>query len=176
MKQVNNESSLITLTPNIFLKDFQNLSGDCQIASISLNCLAQICDSELSLTLYQELFPLFTCSKPTIRKKACGICYKIFLKSNNNEHIIEEIKPYLADRLKDSNLSVKMAAISTIYEMTKINSDLFIVTIPVVYQLLCETSNNWILIKLIKLLTEFCEAEPRLKIKLKPKFLQLLQS
>ena len=64
-----------------------------------------------------------------------------------------------------------MAAISTIYEMTKINQDLFIVTIPVVYQLLCETSNNWILIKLIKLLTEFCEAEPRLKIKLKPKFL-----
>lgn len=52
LKQVQNESSLITLTPNIFLKDFQNLSGDCQIASISLNCLAQICDSELALTLY----------------------------------------------------------------------------------------------------------------------------
>ena len=34
---------------------------------------------------------------------------------------MEEIVPYLSDRLKDTDPSVKMAAISTIYEITRIN-------------------------------------------------------
>lgn len=43
-----NESTLLTLTPNIFLKDLKNLHGDCAIPSISLNCLSQIIESELT--------------------------------------------------------------------------------------------------------------------------------
>lgn len=49
-------------------------------------------------------------------------------------------------------------------------------TIPQVFQLLCESTNNWVLIKLVKLLTEFCNAEPRLISKLLPKFKDLLES
>jgi AP-3 complex subunit delta-1 len=106
----------------------------------------------------------------------CALTYKVYVNSSENEHIIEEIVPYLSDRLKDSDPSVKMTAISTIYEITKIDQTLFVVTIPVVYQLLCEVNNNWVLIKIIKLLTEFCSVEPRLKIKLRPKFHDLLES
>ena len=83
--------------------------------------------------------------------------------------------PYLSDRLKDSDAGVRMAAISAIYEITRINQTLFIVTIPVIFNLLCETSNNWVLIKLIKLLSEFCEVEDRLVKKMKTKFLDLLE-
>jgi AP-3 complex subunit delta-1 len=89
----------------------------------------------------------------------CALCYKIYINSGENEHIIEEMVPYLSDRLKDSDAGVKMAAISTIYEISKIDQKLFVVTIPAVYQLLCETNNNWVLIKVIKLFVEFCQVE-----------------
>jgi AP-3 complex subunit delta len=89
---------------------------------------------------------------------------------------VEEIVPFLSDRLKDSDKSVKMTAISTIYEISKIDQSLFVVTIPVLYQLFGEVNNNWVLIKIIKLLTEFCKVEPRLKMKLRPKFYDLLES
>ena len=106
----------------------------------------------------------------------CALCYKLYVNSSDNSHIIEEIVPYLSDRLKDSDASVKMTAISTIYEISKIDQSLFVVTIPVLYQMLGEVSNNWVLIKIIKLLTEFCMVEPRLKLKLRPKFYDLLDS
>ena len=77
--------------------------------------------------------------------------------------------------MKDADLGVRMSAISAIYEITKINPEVFLVTIPVVYQLLSEATNNWVLIKLIKLLQEFCLVEPRLLLKLKPKLESLLE-
>ena len=67
------------------------------------------------------MFPLFTCSYPQIRKKTCALCYKIFLHSGENDEIITELVPYLGDRLKDSDAGVRMAAISAIYEITRIN-------------------------------------------------------
>ena len=56
-----------------------------------------------------------------IRKKVCALCYKLYVNSGDNSHIVEEIVPYLSDRLKDSDASVKMTAISTIYEISKID-------------------------------------------------------
>jgi len=76
---------------------------------------------------------MFTCSKPFIRKKACALAYKLFLNQGDSENVMEELAPYLSDRLKDSEESVRMAAVSSIYEITKINQQLFMVTIPVVY-------------------------------------------
>ncbi len=51
----------------------------------------------------------------------CALCYKLFLNAGENENIIEEIVPYLSDRLKDSDAGVRMAAISSIFEISKIN-------------------------------------------------------
>lgn len=124
--------------------------------------------------LYKELFPLFTCSNHVIRKKVCALCYKIYINSSDNEHIIEEMVPYLSDRLKDSDIGVKMAAIASIYEISKIDQSLFIVTVPTVYQMLQETNNNWVLIKVIKLFIEFCQVEQRLKVKLRGRLQDLL--
>jgi len=61
---------------------------------------------DITAMLYKELFGMFTCSKPFIRKKVCGLCYKIFIHSADNEQIMEEIIPYLSDRLKDTEKSV----------------------------------------------------------------------
>ena len=95
--------------------------------------MSQICNHDLAPLVYRELLPLFTCSKPVLRKKACSICYKIFIHGGENEHMIEELTPYLSDRLKDSDPSVRMAAIQAIYEITRINQSIFIFTIPQVF-------------------------------------------
>jgi AP-3 complex subunit delta-1 len=124
--------------------------------------------------IFRELKPLFTCLNSEIRKKVCSLCVKLFKNAGDNEEIIEELTPLLADRLKDTDLGVKMAAISSIYEITRINPTVFVVTIPTVYQLLQETKNNWMMIKLLKLLQEMTTVEPRLIARLKPKLLQLL--
>jgi hypothetical protein len=88
---------------------------------------------------------------------------------------MEEITPLLCDRLKDKDAGVQMAAISAIYEITRQSAEngcdptRFAVTIPTVYELLANSKSNWIMIKLIKVLREFCIREPRLITKLKPK-------
>ena len=68
-----------------------------------------------------------------------------------------------------------MAAISSIYEISRVNPNIFKVTIPLVFQLLQEASNNWVLIKLVKLLAEFAVVEPRIIMKLKPVLTSLIQ-
>ena len=114
-------AGLLLLTVNNFKKDFQNLQGDCVVASFAINTLSSLCDPDLSSMIYRELFPLFTCTNPVIRKKVFALCVKIFLNSGENEEIIEELSPYLADRLKDANASVRMAAVSAIYEISRVN-------------------------------------------------------
>lgn len=73
------EKELRLMTPNIFLKDLRSLEGSAQVASIAASCLSRVCDPELAQLLYRELFPLFTCQKAVIRKKACALCFKFFM-------------------------------------------------------------------------------------------------
>ena len=46
---------------------------------------------------------------------------KIFQNASDNEEIIDELTPFLSDRLKDADQGVRMAAISAIYEISKVN-------------------------------------------------------
>mgnify|MGYP002630999966 CR=1 FL=1 len=55
------------------------------------------------------------------------------MHSGENEEITEELSPFLSDRLKDSDAGVRMAAISAIYEISRVNPSLFLVTIPVIF-------------------------------------------
>ena len=54
------------------------------------------------------------------------------------------------------------------------NPSLFLVTIPTLFDMMCSTKSNWLLIKLIKLLTEMYKVEPRLAPKLRAKFIEML--
>ena len=80
-------------------------------ASIALNCLAKLCNEELSTVLYMETLPLFNCSKPFLRKKTCILSYKLVLHSTD---AVDKLVPYLADRLQDPSISVKISAVTAI--------------------------------------------------------------
>ena len=63
---------------------------------------------------------------------------------------------------------------TAILKITMINPSLFLVTIPTLFEMMVKTKSNWLLIKLIKLLTEMTKAEQRLIPKLGQKFMQML--
>lgn len=142
-------------------------------ASIAINCLSKLCNEELATVLYMETLPLFNCSKAFLRKKTCILSYKLVLHSSDS---IDKLVPYLADRLQDPSMSVKISAVTAIQKITSINPRLFLITIPTLFELMVGTKSNWLLIKLIKLLTEMCKAEERLLPKLTAKFREMLQA
>lgn len=106
LKDCEEKEDMLLLTTNIFVKDFKNLSGECVIPSLAINCLSQIMDQELALMMYRDVAPLFTCSNAAIRKKACALGVKLHQNSSVNTEIMEEIVPLLADRLKDKDKAV----------------------------------------------------------------------
>ena len=98
---------MLTLTPNVFRKDFQNIGELNQKfgASLALNCLSKLCNEELAQLLYMEILPLFNCSQPYLRKKTCILSYKLVLHCPEST---VKLVPYLADRLQDPDLSRRM--------------------------------------------------------------------
>lgn len=71
-------------------------------------------------------------------------------------------------------MSVRISAVTAIQKITSINPRLFLITIPALFELMVGTKSNWLLIKLIKLLTDMCKAEERLLPKLTAKFREML--
>ena len=121
--------------------------------------------------LCHETLPLFNCSKEFLRKKMCILSYKLMLHSSE---AIDKLVPYVADRLQDPDTSVKIAAVTAIHKITTVNPRLFLITIPALFELMVTTKSNWLLIKLVKLLTEMCKAEERLLSKLTAQFTDIL--
>ena len=91
------------MIPNIFRKDLKDISGEPYIASIAISCLSRICNEDLASILYKELIPLYTCQKVLIRRKVCILTHKIFFYCSDS---VEDLKNYLADRLKDTKVGV----------------------------------------------------------------------
>jgi hypothetical protein len=46
---------------------------------------------------------------------------------------------------------VQISAVTAIHELSRLNPRLFLVTLPSLFELLCSTKSNWLIIKLIKL-------------------------
>lgn len=87
----------------MFRKDFKDMGIDPYTVSISVNCLARICNEELAGLLHKEIMPLYTCSKALIRRKICILTFKMFYYCSDS---IPELLPYLSDRLKDTKTGV----------------------------------------------------------------------
>ena len=146
---VDKSDPLVQLLPNIFRKDLRAMSDPLQV-SISLSCLSRVCSEELASLLYKDLLPLYTASRPLVRRKVCLLSYKFFLHYPDG---IPELVPYLSDRLKDTKTGVQISAVTAIHEISRLNPRLFLVTIPSLFELFSTTKSNWLIIKLIKLVS-----------------------
>ena len=89
-----------------------------------------------------------TSSKAYIRKKAVLLMYKIFLKYPD---ALRPAFPRLKEKLEDPDPGVQAAAVNVICELARKNPQNYLSLAPTFFKLMNSSTNNWVLIKIIKL-------------------------
>ncbi|CAD5226282.1 unnamed protein product [Bursaphelenchus xylophilus] len=167
----NDETDVLMLTTNMIRKDLQSSNMyDCGVALSGLACFAT---SDLSRDLVNDVVNLLTSSRPYVRKKAVLLLYKIFLKYP------ESLRPTfsrLKEKLEDSDPGVQSAAVNVICELARKNPRNYLSLAPLFFKLMTTSSNNWMLIKIIKLFGSLVPLESRLGKKLLEPLTTLINS
>ncbi len=106
-----------------------------------------------------------TSTKPYIRKRAVLLLYKVFL---NNPDALKPSFPRLKEKLEDPDQGkliqqknkndlnvfisgVQAAAVNVICELARRNPKNYLALAPIFFRLMTTSTNNWVLIKIIKL-------------------------
>lgn len=149
------------LTANAFKKDFvSKLMFD---SGIALNCLANMVTPDVAVSIVSDVVGILKSNHAYLRKKALLALYKLFLQYP------EALRPSFSaiqECLDDSDVGVACCAVNVICELAATNPSAYLGLAPVFFKLLRHTSNNWMMIKLVKLLGQLCPFEPRLAKKL----------
>ncbi|KAJ1898639.1 AP-3 complex subunit delta [Kickxella alabastrina] len=163
------ETDVLMLTTNLIRKDLA--SSNVMEVSIALDGLAQIVTPELATDLFDDVMAIVNHSRPYIRKKALVCLYKLVLKHPEGLH---DFVPRLKETLDDPDPSVMSSAVSVICELARTNPRNYLPLAPKLYQLLNSSTNNWMLIKIVKLFSSLTPIEPRLAKKLHGPLSQLV--
>ncbi|ODV87011.1 hypothetical protein CANARDRAFT_195643, partial [[Candida] arabinofermentans NRRL YB-2248] len=170
LQRQNNEDALMLMT-NLLKKDIN--SSNFVESGMAISGIAAIVTNELAQDICDDMVKMLNHSKPFIRKKAVLAMYKIFLKfpealrSNFNR---------LIEKLDDEDNSVVSATVNVICELANKNPKNYVDLAPRLFGLLKDTHNNWMVIRLLKLLSSLSLIEPRLKYILLPAILELMES
>ncbi|CEP17621.1 hypothetical protein [Parasitella parasitica] len=165
------DTDVLMLTTNLIKKDLaSSLPVDIGVA---LNGLSHIVTPDLARDLSPDLVSMLNHSRPYIRKKVVLVLYKVFLKYPEALRISF---PRLKEKLEDPDPSVVSSVISVICELARKNPKNYLSLAPQLFKLLTSSSNNWMLIKIIKLFASLTPLEPRLIKKLLPPLTSLIQT
>ena len=154
-------SGVTLLTTNIFIKELA--SPNYLEVGMALSSLSSICTQDIAEGVVNAMLPLTAHSKPYVRKKVALAFFKICQTAPS---CFVSVFPKLKELLSDSDQSVQTAAVSAFLEIGKRNTKLLLPTIPILFHLLKEARNNWLLIKLLKSVEFLSLIEPRLWRKL----------
>jgi AP-3 complex subunit delta-1 len=156
---------VILLVTNLFKKEFANTSSTASQYEIGLaiNCLANIATKDLACDCITDVVNLMSNSKSYIRKKAVIAMYKLYIRYPQGLRLTFE---KLKERLDDSDSAVVSCAVNVICELANKNPKNYLSMAPKFFKLLTTSSNNWMLIKVVKLLGSLVCEEPRLARKL----------
>jgi len=129
----------------------------------AVSCLANIVTPDLAQDLLADVYGLINSSRPYVRKKAVLVLLRMF-------HAWPKALRLSFDRLKekldDENQGVVSAAVYVICELAAKNPKNYLALAPQFFKILTTSSNNWVLIKVVKLLGSLVPLEPRLAKKL----------
>ncbi|PIO55109.1 hypothetical protein TELCIR_23508, partial [Teladorsagia circumcincta] len=117
-------------------------------SGVALGGLSCFVTPDLARDLASDIVNLLSSSRPYTRKRAVLLLYKIFLKYP------EALRPTfqrLKDKLEDPDPGVQSAAVNVICELARKNPKNYLTLAPVFFKLMTTSSNNWMLIKIIKL-------------------------
>ncbi|KAJ3220829.1 AP-3 complex subunit delta-1 [Clydaea vesicula] len=163
------DTDVIMLCTNQIKKDLH--SNNYLEAAIALHGLAQIITPDLGRDLCQDLIAMMNHSKPHIRKRVILVLYKVFLKYPD---ALRLAYPRLKEKLEDKDNSVICAAVNVICELARKNPKSYLPLAPILYGHLTNSTNNWMLIKIVKLFAALMPLEPRLVKKLQEPISHLL--
>ncbi|VEL21360.1 unnamed protein product [Protopolystoma xenopodis] len=105
---------------------------------------------DLARDLHSDIMSLINSSKPYLRKKAILLMYRVFLKYPDALRICF---PRLKEKLEDSDPGVQSAAVNVICELARKNPQNYLALAPIFFKLMNTSTNNWVLIKIIKLIS-----------------------
>ena len=152
-------TDVILLTTNLFKKEFSSLTNNQYEIGMAINCLANIATKDLARDCISDLVLLMSHSRPYVRKKAVLAIFKLYVKFPQGLRLTFD---KLKDRLDDSESSVISTAVNVICELANKNPRNYLAMAPKFFRLLTTSSNNWMLIKVVKLLGSLVSEEPRL--------------
>lgn len=139
-------TEVLMLTTNMIRKDLN--SQNQYDAGTALTGLACFITSDLARDLANDILTLLTSTKPYLRKKAVLILYKVFLKF---PEALRPAFPRLKEKLEDPDPGVQSAAVNVVCELARKNPKNYLSLAPVFFKLMTSSTNNWMLIKIIKL-------------------------
>ncbi|KAI0785413.1 adaptin N terminal region-domain-containing protein [Irpex lacteus] len=153
------DTDVLMLTTNSLKKDLNSKAED---VAVTLNGFSQIVNEDLARDLGPEVVRMLTHSRAHIRKRAIVALYRAV--------------PRLRERLEDDDPGVVAAAVNVLCELARKNPTDYLSLAPQLFQLLTTSTNNWMLIKLIKLFGALTPHEPRLVKKLQPPITDIIST
>ncbi|EUC53734.1 adaptin amino-terminal region protein, partial [Rhizoctonia solani AG-3 Rhs1AP] len=155
------DTDVLMLTTNLLKKDLSNAMAP--TLPMVLNGFSHLTTPDLSRDLASDVFALLTHSKPSVRKSAVVSLFKLLLTYPDALPIgIERLN----ERLGDDDPGVVSATVNVLCELARRSPDDYLVLAPQLFHLLTTASNNWMLIKIVKLFGLLAPHEARLAKKL----------
>ncbi|KAF8167541.1 adaptin N terminal region-domain-containing protein [Crassisporium funariophilum] len=164
------DTDVLMLTTNLLKKDLSSTPAD---IAVTLDGLSHIVTAELARDLSPELIAMLNHSRPHIRKRAILALYKVLVKY---PEAIHHARSRLEEKLEDSDPAVVAATVNVLCELARRNPQDYLSLAPQLFHLLTSSSNNWMLIKIIKLFGSLSPHEPRLVKKLQPPITELIST
>ncbi|EJD54241.1 Adaptor protein complex AP-3 delta subunit [Auricularia subglabra TFB-10046 SS5] len=167
------DTDVLMLTTNLLKKDLTSTPLE---TAVTLNGLAQFVTPDLGRDLSHEIITMLTHSRAAIRKRAILVLYKIITVQPD---VLQSSFSRLRDKLEDPDPGVVGATVSVLCELVRQKEpgpQMFLPLAPQLFHILTKSTNNWMLIKVIKLFGWLAPHEPRLIKKLQPPITDLINT
>ncbi|KAJ6086912.1 hypothetical protein N7467_005826 [Penicillium canescens] len=167
------DTEVLMLATNLLKKDIVNSS--IPNMSLPLITLPHIITPSLAMSLLPDVLSRLSHSNPVVRKKTIVCLYRLALVYPEALKLAwPKIKDHLMDDQEDS--SVTTAAINVVCELGWRRPHDFLPLAPRFFELLVDSGNNWMAIKIIKLFATLTPLEPRLTRKLLRPLTNIIQT
>ncbi|WFD05619.1 AP-3 complex subunit delta [Malassezia vespertilionis] len=155
------DTEVLILATNLIKKDLHSAAP--LDVLVALNGLSHVINQELAQHLGDDIAKMLTHSRPAVRKRAVLVLYSAILRY---PELLDRTWERLRDLLCDPDQSVVTATMNAVCELARRNPAPFVALSPQLFDILTNSSNNWLLIKVIKLFSVLAPVEPRLIRKL----------
>ncbi|KAL4162277.1 hypothetical protein PRNP1_002824 [Phytophthora ramorum] len=154
-------TDVVLLCTNLLKKEFGSTSE--YEVGLAINVLANIVTTDLARDLLGDVLAMMGSPKPYVRKKATLVLFKMFLRYPQGLRLSFD---RLKERMEEPDVTVVSCAVNVICELANKKPKNYLGLAPQFFRLLTTSSNNWMLIKVVKLLASLVPEEPRLARKL----------